>query len=119
MVDVRDVAEMHLRAVTMKPKSGRFITAEGTYEMAFMGKVLHDEFRKYGYKPNKKKLKYCVAKMASCCSKELKPILKQWGKNVKCDNSKSKKELGMEYMDMKQSIIEMAHSLVKHVRYFI
>lgn len=31
LVDVRDVAEAHLRAITMNPPSGRYITAEGKF----------------------------------------------------------------------------------------
>lgn len=83
--------------------------------MDFIGKTLQEEFSVYGYTPTTKKLKYCATKLAACRKKQLRPALRQWGKHVRCDNSKSKKVLHMEYRDLRSTIVEMAHSLINHV----
>ena len=48
-VDVRDVADAHIKA--LKSESGlRYALTENTYKMADIGRFLHDEFSQYGYK---------------------------------------------------------------------
>ena len=50
-VDVRDVADAHIKA--LKSESGlRYALTEGTYKMSDLGKALDKEFAEYGYKVN-------------------------------------------------------------------
>lgn len=58
VVDVRDVAEAHLRAITMSPPTGRYIMASDNICFADLGQAAHDHFKQYGYKPNKKKMSF-------------------------------------------------------------
>ena len=111
-VDVRNVAEAHLLALTSSKPNQRYILAEDNYKFSKLGITLDKEFRQHGYKPVTKDMSYCLAKMAGCCSSDMKPILVQWGKNVKVDNSKSKNELGVKYIPMDETITEMGYSLI-------
>ncbi|CAI2371119.1 unnamed protein product [Moneuplotes crassus] len=112
MVDVRDVAEAHLRAITLNPPAGRYLVTESTYQFTFLGQTLADEFGQYGYKPNRKMLKYCFAKFGSFFISEVKTILSQWGKNVSTSNAKAIEHLNMEFRDTKQTVIDMGYSLI-------
>lgn len=115
-VDVRNVAEAHLLALTKSPPNQRFILCENTYPFSHVGDVLYKEFKKYGYKvtPGSKKLSHCMAKMFGCCSKELKQPLLQWGKRVHAKNDKSKKILGIKYRQIDETIVEMGYSLIEN-----
>mmetsp|Transcript_6783 Transcript_6783/g.5931 ORF Transcript_6783/g.5931 Transcript_6783/m.5931 type:complete len:349 (-) Transcript_6783:48-1094(-) len=113
MVDVRDVAEAHLRALTRAPPSGRYITSEDCYDFLWLGKVLTEEFKQHGYKPNRKLMKYCFAKFGAVFVPEAKSVINQWGLNVSTSNEKIKEHLGMEFRDSKTSVIEMGYSLIE------
>ena len=82
--------------------------------MLDIGQTLAAEFKKYGYKVPDKELSYCLAKLFSCCSKEIRAFLKIWNKKCPINNQKSIKKLGMKkYKDFKTSIIEMGYALIK------
>ncbi|CAI2366343.1 unnamed protein product [Moneuplotes crassus] len=114
MVDVRDIAMAHLLAVTSGAKTGRYIVNEDHHPGISIGEIFYEEFGKYGYKPNRKKLKHCLVKLAACCIKDVRPVLKYWGKKVSADHSKSVKELGMKYRTQRETIVDMGYSLIEH-----
>lgn len=74
---------------------------------------MYQEFNKYGYKPNRKKLSFCTAKIGSFFISEAKSILKTWGKEVGVTNDKAKDILKIEFRDHKQTIIDMGYSLIE------
>ena len=113
IVDVRDVADAHVIGVTTSSVNERFLLVENTYEFAYIGQVLYDEFKSKGYKVVRKKLSYCVAKMASCWMYELKLYLQQWGKNAQVSNEKARTKLGIKFIKVKDSIKEMGYSLIE------
>lgn len=113
-VDVRTVAEAHLLALTNSPPNERYILAEDTYKFSKLGITLNKEFRQYGYKPVTKDMGYCTAKMAACCNVgQMKIVVLQWDKNIRVDNTKSKETLGVKYINMDETIVEMGYSLIE------
>ena len=113
IVDVRDVADAHVIGVTTSSVNERFLLAEDTYEFVYIGQVLYDEFKPKGYKVVRKKLSYCVAKMASCCVPEVKLIINQWGKNAHVSNEKARTKLGIKFIKAEDTIKEMGYSLIE------
>ena len=80
-VDVRDVAEAHVKALEAPEAAGRrIITSAESMWMSDMGKILHDEFAPQGYEFNTKVPAYCMIKFASFFSKEIAGVLPLWGK---------------------------------------
>jgi nucleoside-diphosphate-sugar epimerase len=117
-VDVREVATAHYLALTKSPPNERYILAQDNYKFTKIGEVLDKEFRQYGYKPTKKELPYCMVKTIYCCCcwkrKELAPVMLQWGKYIKADNTKSKTKLGVKYRPIEETIVEMGYSCIEN-----
>lgn len=51
--------------------------------------------------------------MIAPCVSEIGIVIKQWGKNGQCSNEKSKKKLGMKYIPLSQTVVEMGYSLIE------
>ena len=64
-VDVRDVAEAHVLALTTSGVNQRFLLANGTMTMVEAAETLNEEFGKYGYAIPTKQLSYPIAWAAS------------------------------------------------------
>ena len=62
----------------------------------------------------RKKLGYCVAKVASICVPELKLVLRQWGKNAQVSNEKARTKLGIKFIKAEDTIEEMGYSLIEN-----
>mmetsp|Transcript_4733 Transcript_4733/g.3383 ORF Transcript_4733/g.3383 Transcript_4733/m.3383 type:complete len:88 (+) Transcript_4733:548-811(+) len=80
IVDVRDVARMHLLAVQVKEAAGQRIISNGrSLWFREIAVILHE---KYGheYKFKTGELKYCTAKLASFFDPSVKLIIPIWGK---------------------------------------
>ena len=48
-VDIRDVADAHIKALTVDAPSGRFILHNGSYTMMEVAEMLSEEFKPLGY----------------------------------------------------------------------
>lgn len=110
MVDVRDVALLHVQALTNEKANGkRFIVAanQATHYMDF-AKIL----KKNGYdKVSTKKAPLFLLKLIGLFNKEVKALLTIIGKHLSADNSQTKKVFGWEPMSMEKSTLEMAKSV--------
>ena len=113
LVDVRDVAEAHLKALEAKTFE-RYALNTQTLKMSEMGKAINAEFRQYGYKVGHKDMCKSTAWMAKFFVKDMRSFYADW--NVKCHvkNDKAVKELGIDFKDPKESLIEMCHSMIDH-----
>jgi dihydroflavonol-4-reductase len=112
MVDVRDVAKLHVAAMTAAGAAGkRFIacTAEPV-EMATLAKVLRDA----GYtKVPTLKAPTFLLKVMSLLDREAKGMIPFIGKKATLDNSATVKVLNWKPTPMASSFQEMASSLAK------
>ena len=93
-VDVRDVARAHIAAMEKKDASGRYLCSSNTT-------IPHFQWARWLAEDEEFKDYPLPDKLAS----PLPPLLKM-------DNSKVQKELGIELTPIKQTIVEMARSLV-------
>lgn len=114
MVDVRDVADAHFLAAYTPEASGRYITSAHNTNFFEMGASL---IRKYGAKypvPKKPLPKWLVMLLGPMTNKALtRPFIK---KNVnvewKADNSKIKKDLGIEFRPLRETMEDSFQVLI-------
>ncbi|MBK6943988.1 MAG: NAD-dependent epimerase/dehydratase family protein [Flavobacteriales bacterium] len=114
LVDVRDVAEAHFKAGFTPTAKGRYITSAHSTDFLEMGKVL---LPKYGDRfplPTKALPKWLLMIIGPFTSKLFtRPFIR---KNVdvpwNADNSKIKKELGMTFRPMKETMEDSFQNLI-------
>ena len=114
LVDVRDVAEAHFKAGFTPTAKGRYITSAHSTDLLEMGKVL---LPKYGDRfplPTKALPKWLLMIIGPFTSKLFtRPFIR---KNVdvpwNSDNSKIKKELGMTFRPMKETMEDSFQNLI-------
>ena len=79
MVDVRDCATAHMRALTVKEAAGhRFILAENTHSLNEIALELHTGFSQYGYPIPTKPMPYFILWIASFFDADAVPVLDLW-----------------------------------------
>ncbi|WP_296704469.1 aldehyde reductase [Algoriphagus sp.] len=110
MVDVRDVATLHVMALTEEAAKGkRFIAA---HKQATHYMDLAILLKKNGYeKVSTKKAPLFLLKVIGLFNKEVKALLTIIGKHVTADISQTKKVFGWEPMSMEKSALDMAKSV--------
>lgn len=113
-VDVRDVAEAHVRSLTMAKNGERYAITQGTYFLPDLGKVMYDEFSKHGHKCSTRKMGKTTAWLASFVNQDAKGFYNDWGVNCHIKNDKSVKDLKMEYRPINESLKDMGYSLIEH-----
>ncbi len=87
MVDVRDVATAHIRALaTPGLHKQRIIINSESNTLVFIAQVLDEEFAKYGYRVQTRRIGYCPLKIASYFDSQVKTILPMVGVNLTADN---------------------------------
>eukprot|EP00753_Platysulcus_tardus_P005000 PLAT12826.1.p1 GENE.PLAT12826.1~~PLAT12826.1.p1 ORF type:complete len:387 (-),score=162.52 PLAT12826.1:79-1203(-) len=111
MVDVRDVAEAHVRALETTGKT-RYLMGAVTATFYDMGQYMKPEFDHCklpkGYLPN-----WLVKVTASLFAKELRPYAKRLGVLPRVDASLVERELGITYRPFKDTCVEAVDSLVR------
>ena len=110
MVDVRDVAKMHVAALDVNEAAGqRFILAsDAPFEMMDVAKTLKNA----GYdKVSTRKAPTFLLKIMSWFSKDVKGMVSFLGKKVHHDNQKTREVLGWKPTPIDSSLVEMAESL--------
>lgn len=114
VVDVRDVAQAHYQAGFTPEASGRYITHAHNTNLLEMGLCLLDKFGNDFPLPRKPMPKFLVWLLAPMVNKSM--TRKMVSLNVdhpwKGDNSKSIRELGINYRPMQESMEEMFQQMV-------
>lgn len=115
LVDVRDVAKAHLLALENPNSDGKRYILTGTcLWFQEIIQILKEEFGPLGYKFPTRTIGTWLLTIGSWFDRSLKDLLPIVGIPLKVDNSLSKQELGMQYIDAKQSLIDMGHSLINN-----
>ncbi|KAH7730561.1 oxidoreductase [Aphelenchoides avenae] len=118
VVDVRDVARAHVLAMTNPKTDGQriLITHDRPVWFADMVKWLSKEFKNHGYAispvvtPNWLLKLYAKTKI----DPQSTAVVHRIGPELRFSNEKSQELLNMTYVDPKQSVLEMAYSLIDH-----
>jgi dihydroflavonol-4-reductase len=110
MVDVRDVATLHVQALTKAGINGkRFIAArkQATHFLEITGILKENGYEKV----STRKAPLFLLKLISFFDPEVKALLTNVGKHLTADNSDTKATFGWEPMPLKESALDMAKSV--------
>ncbi|GMR31424.1 hypothetical protein PMAYCL1PPCAC_01619, partial [Pristionchus mayeri] len=113
LVDVRDVAEMHVRAMLNQEADGhRFITAsQPSYWFKDISRVLGKEFKEHGYCTPC--LEAPVVRFMGIFDKQAASAVDRLNNEIKFDNSKAQRMLGMSFRDPSESLKEMGYVCIQ------
>ena len=116
LVDVRDVAEAHLRAAFVPSANGRNITVSETGSLLDIAKILRTEFGDTYPFPKRELPKWLVWLVGPILDGSLtrQYISLNVGHPFRADNSKSIRELGMNYAPVSKAITDMFRTMVEN-----
>ncbi|VDK79735.1 unnamed protein product [Litomosoides sigmodontis] len=118
MVDVRDVARAHIRAMECSNCNGEriMITATPSVWFSQLTTWLYDEFKNQGFLISRVRTPNWLAKFYAkvTCDPHFEAVKYRLGPKLHFDNSKSVQLLQMEYMPIRKSIIDMVYSMMDY-----
>jgi dihydroflavonol-4-reductase len=118
MVDVRDVADAHVRAMDAETAHGRYLCAAGTITM----REIVDVLKASGYAgyrlprlPLDNRIGNAIVKLASFGqSRGVRQYLRTHvGRVPRFDNSKIQRDLGLRFRPIQQTVLETAADLIR------
>ncbi len=114
VIDVRDLAEAHLRAAFTPAAKGRYIISAHNTDLLEMGLTLREKYGKRFPIPKKAMPKWLVWLVGPFVNKGMTRKMVSLNVDVpwKADNSKAKKELGMEYRPLKESMEDFFQQMI-------
>jgi nucleoside-diphosphate-sugar epimerase len=115
VVDVRDVADLHLRAMTNPAAKGeRFLAVAGDFmSMQGIAQVLKARMNGAASRVPTRQLPNWLVRIASLRDPAVKQILPELGKRKNATNAKAKRLLGWNPRSNEESIVATAESLVR------
>jgi nucleoside-diphosphate-sugar epimerase len=115
VVDVRDVADLHLRAMTQPAAKGeRFLAVAGDFlSMLDIAKVLKARMGDAAKRVPTRQLPNWLVRLASLRDPAVKQIVPELGKRKNATNEKAKRVLGWAPRSNEESIVATAESLVR------
>lgn len=112
-VDVRDVAKAHFRGGFSPEAQGRHIVSAEHVSLLKLGKMLSEKYGNQYPFPKRILPKWLVWLAAPASGLKRKMVSNNIGYDWLVDNSKSKKELSMDYLPIKKSITDFFDQMVE------
>ena len=112
LTDVRDVATAHMNAAFNNKTIGRYIISSGSINFLDIGKILIKNFGSDYPFPKFKAPKILFWLIAPLFGVKRKFVSRNVGYPLYFDNSKSKKQLGMDYIPIEKTIIDFFQQLL-------
>ncbi|WP_429816820.1 SDR family oxidoreductase [Ensifer sp. B1-9] len=113
VVDVRDVADAHLRAMTVDGAAGeRFLVAGETLSLADMASILRRQCPEYAAKLPKFILPNWLAGLAAPFDAGLRLIVGELGRDSRISNEKARRVLGWQPRAAEEAVMASAESLI-------
>ncbi|XP_074657492.1 uncharacterized protein LOC141910679 [Tubulanus polymorphus] len=114
VVDVRDVAAAHIKAMTEPEAAGnRHIVINQNIWLREIAQTLSKEFKPQGYGIPTAHCPYFAAWITALFDKNVKNLLPQIGKTMKYDNTRMKEKLGIEPRDINATLLEGCYSMIE------
>ncbi|WP_433042592.1 SDR family oxidoreductase [Dactylosporangium sp. CS-033363] len=115
-VDVRDVADLHLRAMTDPAAAGeRFLAVAGrSLRVAEVARILRDRLGPRAAKVSDREMPLLVARALSLVSPPLRALRPQLGRDFDATGAKAERVLGWKPRPIADTIAETAESLLAH-----
>ncbi len=113
VVDVRDVADLHIRAMTAPEAAGqRFIAAGDFAWMAEMAQILRDGLGAQAAKVPTRKVPDFVLRLVALVDRDLGAVTPSLGKKHEYSSAKAQKVLGWTPRPMAQTVLDCGRSLI-------
>ncbi|HEX6860012.1 MAG TPA: aldehyde reductase [Caulobacteraceae bacterium] len=114
IVDVRDVADLHIRAMTdPKAKGERFLAMAGEcMSILETGKVLREHFGAAAAKVPTRELPNWVVRLMALVNQDAKALMPQLGRRMDADVTKARRLLGWQPRSNEDAIVATAQSLM-------
>jgi dihydroflavonol-4-reductase len=113
VVDVRDIAKMHRLAMeTTEPSGGRYMGASGSAWFVDMMRPIKARLGAKAKKVPTFELPNFMLHVVALFDPAARTILPDLGEEVRIDNSRTRKALGMDFIGVEESAPAMAQSLV-------
>jgi nucleoside-diphosphate-sugar epimerase len=112
VVDVRDVAEAHIRAGFAPEASGRHIVVNQEITLMDIARILREKFGNDYPFPRREAPKFLFWLIAPMYGRTRKYVKNNVGIRIRFDNSRSRKELGLSYLPIEQTVTEHFQQIV-------
>ncbi|MEN0087238.1 MAG: NAD-dependent epimerase/dehydratase family protein [Pseudomonadota bacterium] len=114
MVDVRDVADAHMRAAYVPTADGRHITSARTVSFLELGQMLRSGVKGKFPFPTRTLPAWLLSLVGPLLDKTItrRFIKENMNKRWRADNSKIKRELGVEFSPIADAAVEMFQQLI-------
>ena len=114
LVDVRDVADLHVKAMTATAAAGqRFIAAGPFLWMAEVAAILRERLGAEASKVPKRKVPDFVVKAMARFDPSLRSVVRDLGRQRIVSNEKAKTQLGWQPRPIEETIVDCAESLLR------
>jgi dihydroflavonol-4-reductase len=115
IVDVRDVADLHVRAMTAPEAAGeRFLAISGRFmTVPEIAAALRDGLGENGKKVPTRRLPDWLVRLVSVFDKEVKQITPELGKDRQASGEKAKRVLGWSPRPREEALVATGESLIK------
>ena len=115
IVDARDVAKAHIQAMKVPEAAGhRHIIAGSNLWISDLAQIYVEEFKEQGYNIPTRNAPDIGIKIYSLFDKTTRLILPSMGKVTTYDTSRMKNVLGVEARDVKDTLIDMAYTMIEN-----
>ncbi len=115
IVDVRDVADAHVRAMTLPAAAGeRFLVADRFMWFSEVADLLRANFPAYGRKLPKGTLPGGLLKLMANVNPALKQVITELNRERRVSNEKARRVLGWKPRSAEEAILSGAKSLIDH-----
>lgn len=112
-VDVRDVAECHVKAMELPEAAGeRFLATEGFMWFTEAAEVLRKAFPAYDRKIPKRKIPDWALKLMAKFQPVYQQTIPELGRTRKASNAKASRVLGVKFRTAQEALIASAQSLI-------
>lgn len=113
-VDVRDVADLHMRAITMPEAGGqRFIASARFLWMSEVGQILRERLGADAAKVPTRTIPNWVVRAMARFDPGLRTVAGDLGQHVEYSNEKARTRLGWSPRPIEDTIVECARSLIE------
>lgn len=114
-VDVRDVADLHLRAMTMPAANGqRFLAISGhSHWFIELARMLKKRLGKRARKVSTRELPNWIVRLAAIRDSNMRMMAAQVGKAMDATGAKAERMLGWNPRPVEDSLVDTAESLIK------
>ena len=115
LVDVRDVAHAHIKAMTLPEAAGhRHILCKQMMWCVELARIMQAEFKPQGYRVPTSVAPDFVVRVVGVFDRTVRGVVPSIGRKRDCDNTRMKSVLGVMPRDIRDTIIDMCYSLIEH-----